>query len=233
MSSAESAVLALDLYGTLVDPLAIATELDRLLPGGRGSAIARLWRQKQLEYSFRATLMDRYRDFRWLTERALRFALADHDVTLPASRRAELIDLYDRLAPFDDTAPALRELTRAGHRLVVFSNGSPDMIRHCVANCGLGEYLERWISVDPVRAFKPAPRAYQYLARSLDLAPAAIRLVSCNAFDVDGARAAGLATTWVNRSGGPFDGLDDAPVDTITRLTDLPGVLAGRRGRED
>jgi 2-haloacid dehalogenase len=221
--------LAFDLYGTLVDPLAIATELDRVLPGGQGKAIARLWRQKQLEYSFRATVMDRYRDFRWLTERALGYALTEHDVTMPASRRAELIGLYDRLAAFDDAAPALRELTRAGHRLVVFSNGSPDMIRNCVANCGLAEYLESWISVDPVRAFKPAPLAYRHLARTLGLEPTAIRLVSCNAFDIDGARAVGLATVWVNRSGGPFDGLADAPAHTITRLTELPDVIAGPR----
>lgn len=229
MSSTESTVLAFDLYGTLVDPLAIATELDRLLPGGQGKTIAQLWRQKQLEYSFRATVMERYRDFRWLTERALGFALAEHDATMPAKRRAELIGLYDRLAPFDDAAPALRVLMRTGYRLIVFSNGSPDMIRNCVTNCGLAEYLESWISVDPVRAFKPAPLAYQHLARTLDIAPAAIRLVSCNAFDIDGARAAGLATAWVNRSGGPFDGLEDAPADTIARLTELPDVVAGGR----
>lgn len=219
-------MLAFDLYGTLVDPLAIGTELDRLLPG-RGTTIAQVWRQKQLEYSFRATVMDHYRDFRWLTERALVFALAQQEASLPASRRAELIELYDRLTPFDDAVPALRALTHAGHRLVVFSNGSPEMIRGTVANCGLGDYLERWISVDPARAFKPSPLAYRHLAHTLDLDLAAIRLVSCNAFDIDGARAAGLATAWVNRSGGPFDGLDDAPADTIARLTELPDVVAG------
>lgn len=229
LSSAESAVLAFDLYGTLVDPLAIAAELDRLLPGGQGKAVTRLWRQKQLEYSFRATVLGRYRDFRWMTERALGYALAEHGATLRDDRRAELIEMYDRLAPFDDAAPALRELRQAGHRLVVFSNGTADMIGNCVTNSGLAEYLESWISVEPVRAFKPAASTYRHLARTLDTEPAAIRLVSCNAFDIDGARAAGLATVWVNRSGGPFDGLEDAPADTITRLTELPGVVDGRR----
>lgn len=47
--------LLFDLYGTLVDPLAIAAELDVL--GVDGSEVARLWRLKQLEYSFRLTVM--------------------------------------------------------------------------------------------------------------------------------------------------------------------------------
>ena len=41
-------VLAFDLYGTLVDPIAISSELSRL-PGDRdGLEVARLWRLKQL-----------------------------------------------------------------------------------------------------------------------------------------------------------------------------------------
>lgn len=224
-------VLAFDLYGTLVDPIAIATELDRILPGGDGRAIAGLWRQKQVEYSFRTTVMDRYRDFRWLTERALRFAVAALDVSLSSSQCAELIALYDHLQPFEDAAPAMRDLRAAGHRLVVFSNGSPDMIDNCLANSGLGKDVDSWVSVDPVHAFKPAALVYHHLVEALDADPAAVRLISCNAFDIDGARAAGLATAWVNRSGGPYDGLldgpDDRPAPTVSALTELREAIAG------
>jgi 2-haloacid dehalogenase len=50
-------VLAFDLYGTLVDPVAISGELDRVLGGSGGRKVARLWRLTQLEYSFRLTAM--------------------------------------------------------------------------------------------------------------------------------------------------------------------------------
>jgi len=69
-------VLAFDLYGTLVDPIAISGELGRVLGDSDGREAARLWRLKQLEYSFRLTAMGRYEDFRWVTSRALDFALA-------------------------------------------------------------------------------------------------------------------------------------------------------------
>ena len=48
-------VLAFDLYGTLIDPIAISGEPDRVPDGSGGHPVARLWRLKQLEYSFRLT----------------------------------------------------------------------------------------------------------------------------------------------------------------------------------
>ena len=50
-------VPAFDLYGTLVDPIAISSELGQLLGESGGREAARLWRLKQLEYSFRLTAM--------------------------------------------------------------------------------------------------------------------------------------------------------------------------------
>ncbi len=76
-------VLAFDLYGTLVDPIAIAGELGQVLGDSDGSEAAGLWRLKQLEYSFRLTAMGRYEDFRWVTARALDFALAAVGARLP------------------------------------------------------------------------------------------------------------------------------------------------------
>ncbi len=58
-------VLAFDLYGTLVDPIAVSSELDLVLGGSDGAEVARLWRLKQLEYSFRLTAMGHCEDFRW------------------------------------------------------------------------------------------------------------------------------------------------------------------------
>ena len=86
-------VLAFDLYGTLVDPIAIPSELGQVLGGSDGREVARLWRLTQLEYSFRLTAMGRYQDFRWVTSRALDFAAglrrgAPHGEAGRAARRA-------------------------------------------------------------------------------------------------------------------------------------------------
>jgi len=50
MSALEA--LAFDMYGTLVDPIRIWKQLERYLPDD-AQRIAELWRQKQLEFTFR------------------------------------------------------------------------------------------------------------------------------------------------------------------------------------
>jgi 2-haloacid dehalogenase len=220
-------VLAFDLYGTLVDPTAVAAGLGQVLGEAGGREAAVLWRSKQLEYSFRLTAMGRYEDFRWVTSRALDFALASLGVHLPDGDAGRLVDLYDHLQPFPDTVPALRVLAGLGYELAVLSNGTPAMIANCLGNSGLGEFFGERISVDDVRAFKPSPAVYQHAAVRLSRPAGQLRLVTSNAFDCVGASAAGLRTAWVNRSAGPFDTIGQPPDLTVPALDRLPAALAG------
>jgi 2-haloacid dehalogenase len=222
-------VLAFDLYGTLVDPIAISSELDQVLGDSDGREAARLWRLKQLEYSFRLTAMGHYEDFRWVTSRALDFALASIGVSLPAEQAQRLIELYDHLRPFPDAVPALRALADRGYELVVLSNGSPAMIRNCLDNSGLGEFFGQRISVDEIQVFKPSPMVYRHAAERLGLPIGRIRLVTCNAFDSVGASAAGMRTAWVNRSAAPFDTIGRQPDLTVPALDRLTAALAAVR----
>jgi len=218
-------VLAFDLYGTLVDPIAVSSELDQVLGGSDGAEVARLWRLKQLEYSFRLTAMGHYEDFRWVTSRALDFALSSTGAGLPGDQTRRLIELYDHLRPFPDAVPALRALAGLGYELAVLSNGSPAMIRNCLANSGLGEFFGQRISADEVRVFKPSPAVYRHAAERLAVPISRIRLVTCNAFDSVGASAAGMRTAWVNRSAAPFDTIGAQPDLTLPALDRLPAAL--------
>jgi 2-haloacid dehalogenase len=217
--------LLFDLYGTLVDPLAIAAELNVL--GVDGSEVARLWRLKQLEYSFRLTVMGQYQDFRQVTSRALAFALASAGVSADGGQLQQILAGYDRLPAFADAEPALQALADAGCEMAVLSNGTPGMIRSCLASSGLDGYLSPQVSVDPVGAFKPAAAVYRYAAERLDRPAGQIRLVSANAFDSAGGAAAGMRTAWVNRSGAPFDTIGRQPDITVPALDRLPEALSG------
>jgi 2-haloacid dehalogenase len=213
-------VLAFDLYGTLVDPIGIASELDRLLSGD-GKALAHLWRSKQLEYSFRISVMDRYQDFRWITTRALDDALTALTLTLADDDKTRLIWEYDHLAPFPDVIDGLTALAAGGCELTVLSNGSPGMIENCLNNSGLRTYFSAWVSADEVRTFKPSPRVYQRAASRLGRSLSELRLVSSNPFDVVGANAVGMRTAWVNRSGAKFETVGGQPDVTVSDLAQL------------
>jgi 2-haloacid dehalogenase len=220
-------VLAFDLYGTLVNPIAIAGELGQILGDSDGREVAGLWRLKQLEYSFRLTAMGQYEDFAWVTSRALDFALASIGTRLPEGQVRRLAELYDHLEPFPDAVPALQALAGLGYECAVLSNGTPAMIANCLGNSGLGGFFGQRISVDEVRLFKPSPVVYRHAAGRLSVPVGQVRLVTSNAFDCVGAGAAGRRTAWVYRSAAPFDTIGQPPDLTVPALDRLPVVLAG------
>ena len=49
--------IAFDVYGTLVDPLEMGERLRPVVGDGLAEPMAQLWREKQLEYTFRRGLM--------------------------------------------------------------------------------------------------------------------------------------------------------------------------------
>jgi len=82
--------LAFDMYGTLVDPIRIWKQLERYFPGD-AQRIAEIWRQKQLEFTFRLTAMERYEDFEQVTRKALDYALAAAGHSLDAQHKNSLM----------------------------------------------------------------------------------------------------------------------------------------------
>jgi len=216
--------LAFDVYGTLVDPIGIAVELERHA-GAAARRVADVWRQKQLEYTFRLTVMERYEDFEWVTHRALHHALAAAGVELGAGAVDELMASYDRLERYDDVAEGLDRLHAEGHTLAILSNGTPRMLERVVTNAGLRPPLEDIVSVDEVRVYKPSPRVYRHAAERLRRPVGEVRLISSNAFDVIGAEAVGMRTAWVDRSGGLFDTLAEPPRLVVRTLVELAEAL--------
>ena len=225
----EPEALAFDVYGTLVDPIGISKQLEEYL-SDEALRVAEVWRQKQLEYTFRITCMERYEDFERVTRKALDYALAATAQELEPEQRDALMARYDDLERFADVEPGLQRLKGAGYAMVVFSNGAPRMLDAVIDAAGLSPYFQGFVSVDEVEAYKPSPKTYRHVARRLGLPIGEIRLVSSNAFDVIGAEAAGMRAAWVNRSGGPFDTLGSPPEIVVGSLTELADALGGRLG---
>ncbi|WP_326837386.1 haloacid dehalogenase type II [Amycolatopsis rhabdoformis] len=218
--------LVFDVYGTLVDPISVTETLARELGADTGVAIARSWRARQLEYSFRLTVMGQYVDFHHVTRHALIDALAAHEVKDDCPVE-EWCGLYDTLHPFPGTASALSDLRSAGHRLTVFTNGTKAMVERCLSESGLLDCFDDVISADEVKAFKPSPAVYRHASDRTGRPLDELRLVSSNPFDIIGAHRSGMRTAWIRRTSAPFDSLGAAPDIAVGSLDLLPQALAG------
>ena len=217
--------LAFDAYGTLFDVFSVSSLCEQLFPGN-GVALATMWRAKQLQYTLLRSMMDRYKDFRQITQDGLVYAARTLKLDLDADARARLMDAYMTLAAFPDVKPGLQELKAMGLRLAVLSNGEPVMLQSAARSAGIAELLDVMISVDEVKVFKPSPRVYELASAHLRMPTSSIGFVSSNSWDVNGASAAGLTTFWIQRAAAePAEELGYPASYVIHLLTDLSNII--------
>ncbi len=186
-----------DAYGTLFDVHAPASALAAEL-GENGPAISAQWRTKQLEYTWLRSLMGRYVDFSEVTADALDYALQANGLS-GSPVRNKLLTLYASLAAYPDAMSCLAALKNAGARTGILSNGSPAMLAAAVTSANLGASLDRILSVDAARIYKPSPEAYRLACAAFGANPDEIAFVSANGWDCAGAAAFGFRVIHVNR----------------------------------
>ena len=194
-----STVLAFDIYGTLIDTHGVITELTRHV-GDRAARFSQVWRDKQLEYTWRRGLMRRYENFAVCTRQALDYTDSFLHTELDESAKDSLMQIYRVLPAFDDVAESLEALAREDARLYAFSNGLADAVEGLLEHAGIDHLFDGVISVDPLQTFKPDPAVYHHVAEVTATEAGQCWLVSSNCFDVIGALSAGLKAAWLRRS---------------------------------
>ncbi|CAL60862.1 (S)-2-haloacid dehalogenase (2-haloalkanoic acid dehalogenase) (L-2-haloacid dehalogenase) (Halocarboxylic acid halidohydrolase) [Herminiimonas arsenicoxydans] len=217
-----------DLYGTLYDVQSVSTACEEAFPN-MGDTIATLWRQKQLEYTWLRSLMDRYVNFENATEDALNYACGYLGLKLDATLHRSLSDAYLRLQPHSDTPDALRRLHDAALPLGIISNGSTASISQVVENSGLGWAFDQLISVESVQVFKPHSKVYALAETRMGLPRENILFVSSNAWDATAAAHFGFPVCWVNRRNSVFDEMGAQPTYTVSHLEALTDMLLEQR----
>ena len=212
-----------DAYGTLFDVYSIHEECARIFGDEAAGKLTRLWRSKQLEYTWLRSLMGRYQDFAAVTEQALKYSCQDLGLKLDPEIRAFLMAGYFHLSAYPEVPDVLRKLDK--FQLMILSNGSPSMLAAAVGSAGIADLVDRIISVDPVRVFKPSPEVYSLVLEGSEIASREVAFISSNSFDVLGAASFGFTSIWVNRYGGTLDELSYEPALVLDDLSALPGKL--------
>jgi 2-haloacid dehalogenase len=213
-----------DAYGTLFNTGSAVQKLGPEI-GAKSDALIKLWRQKQLEYTWLRSLMGTHADFWTVTREALDYALSTLDI-VDAGLADELMTFYLKLDPFEDAKPALEALRSKGKRLAILSNGSPSMLESMVRAAGFDGLFEHVLSVEDVGIYKPSRRVYRLALQKLHIADApSIAFVSANPWDAQGAATFGFQVARIARSPLPDDNIPGKPKAMITSLMDLNALV--------
>jgi 2-haloacid dehalogenase len=218
--------LAFDVYGTLIDTHGISIALEKHV-GNNASEFSRVWREKQLEYSFRRGLMQNYESFDICTSNALDFTCAYLKISLSNADKDALMGQYKILPAFPDVKEGLSKAKEYGFRMFAFSNGKAIAVEELLNNSGIRDYFIDVVSVDEVKSFKPNPGVYSHFLRRAGATGADAWLISGNPFDVIGAISSGMRAAWIKRSPDAlFDPWGIEPTLTVNSLANLAEKIA-------
>ncbi len=218
--------LAFDVYGTLIHTHGVIVALEKYV-GDKAAGFSRIWREKQLEYSFRRGLMKKYETFAVCTGNALDYTCDYLKAPLSQKQKNDLLEIYRVLPAFEDVKQGLISSQEAGFRLFAFSNGSADAIEMLLTNAGIRDYFLDVVSVGEIKSFKPDPDVYNHFLKRAGSDGADSWMISGNPFDVIGAVSAGMRAAWIKRSPDAiFDPWGIEPAITVSSLSELAGQIS-------
>ncbi|TRX60666.1 haloacid dehalogenase type II [Fulvivirga sp. M361] len=218
--------LAFDVYGTLINTHGIFSTLEKLI-GEKAKSFTDTWRNKQLEYSFRRGLMNKYEGFSLCTKEALQFCCEMYKVNFTSAQKVALLEEYMVLPVFPDVVTGLKTLNASGHSLYAFSNGEAKAVSKLLTNAKVIDYFDGLVSAENIRTFKPNPSVYEHFNKKTNSSKSGSWLISSNPFDVIGAASYGMNTAWVQRSSDTvFDPWGIEPTVIIQEISDLNKYLA-------
>jgi 2-haloacid dehalogenase len=215
-----------DQYGTVVDMqgglTAIATPfLARKGWRGDPNSFVTWWRRTHFENSMIDALLHReHTPYREIGHRAVAHVMDRAGIPHTREEVRALVSEIEKLKPFPEVSAALDRL-RTKYKLVVLSNGDPDMLE--TAKQYHKVLFDRVISVAEAGSFKPHLATYTKAAELVGLKPEQILFVANHAFDCIGAKSAGMRTAFIDRRSRPFGETPHQPdilVPTMTELAD-------------
>jgi len=214
----EQSIYVFDAYGTLFDVDSACRHLSKKL-GKNWITLSTIWRQKQLEYTWLRNGMDSYKNFWEITKNSLDYSMKSLKIN-DGNLRGELLDLYYKIESFNEVKKFLTNLKNKNIKTCILTNGNYEMINAAVKNSNLELVIDKILSVEICKKFKPSKEVYQLVINEFQEEKKNYLFFSSNSWDIHGASNFGLKTVWVNRSNKVDDKLPGKPDFVIKKLNE-------------
>jgi 2-haloacid dehalogenase len=220
--------LMFDLYGTLVDMQgglvkAITPYLRSRGWTGRPDALVTWWRRTHFENSMiDALLQKEHTSYREIGHRSVAWVLERAGIPYTMDEVRYLVAQIEQLRPFPDVPEALARL-QAKYKIVVLSNGDPDMLETAKQYHNIP--FDAVISVAVVGAFKPHVATYTKAAEIMGVSMDEVLFVANHSFDCIGAKSAGMHTAFIDRRQRPFGMTPHQPDILVADMQGLADVM--------
>ena len=222
-------VCMFDQYGTIVDMQTGLTEIAKPFLESKGwkenpNSFVIWWRRTHFENSMIDALLGReHTSYREIGHRSVAYVLERAGISYTMDEVRYLVAQIEKLRSFPEVPEALARL-RCRYRLVVLSNGDPDMLDAARHHHGIA--FDDVISAAVAGAFKPHVATYTKAAELARVRMDEVLFVANHAFDCIGAKSAGMRTAFIDRRRRPFGITPHQPDLVVASMRELGEAIA-------
>ena len=221
-------VCMFDQYGTVVDMQAGLTAVAAPYLRSKGWAgdahsFVTWWRRTHFENSMIDALLQReHTPYREIGHRSVAWVLERAGIPYTMDEVRHLVAQIETLRPFPEVPEALARL-KARFKIVVLSNGDPDMLEAAKRHHAIP--FDAVISAAVANAFKPHAATYIRAAEIVGVSMPEVLFVANHNFDCIGAKSAGMHTAFIDRRRRPFGVTPHQPDLIVADMKELADAL--------
>ncbi len=217
-----------DQYGTVVDMQGGLTQIATPFLKAKGwtgdpNSFVTWWRRTHFENSMIDALLHReHTPYREIGQRAVSYVMDRAGIAHTPEDARYLVSEIEKLTCFPEVPEALARL-QTRYKLVVLSNGDPDMLETAKKYHGIP--FDLVISVAAANSFKPHVATYTKAAEIAQVRMDQVLFVANHAFDCIGAKSAGMHAAFIDRRKRPFGATPHQPDIIVSSMTELADVM--------
>lgn len=184
-----------------------------------GDEFKNLWHHLLISENHRTAFSD-YRDFAEALKDSVVYTLRYFNIPGTAEDVEFMLNAWDKVKPFPDTAPALREQQKMT-KVLIFSNVETRYLDMMVDK--MDGFMPDFVgTMEQAQTCKPSPRAYYWVLEKNNLTIKDVVYCARPQWDVQGAYALGMKAIWLNRVGEALSGVrPDWEVKDLHGVTEI------------
>ena len=221
--------IVFDVNETLLDLETMTPVFERIF---HEKLAMRLWFANLIMYSEALTLADVYVPFTDIGAAALQMLADTRGIRITAADKKDLTVHFATMPPYPEVPRGLKKLRAAGFRLYTLTDNLLEVQGRQLEHGGIIDLFDGRFSVDipEVRRHKPAPEAYAYVQKKLQLPASQMFMIACHTWDTLGAVAAGWGAALIKRPGNDVLPVGPQPTIVGADLTDVADQVIQRFG---
>lgn len=160
---------------------------------------------------------------------ALDELLALRRIETSDAARAKVMEAFSAMPAHRGAEECFAMLADAGIAIIALSNGPAERTKALLDGANLRHHVSDILSVQAVGRFKPHDSVYRLAFDATGMKPQAHCMIACHAWDLHGAKCAGMQTAFVRR-GQHISSVLATPDIIGDDLVDVARELIARRG---